>query len=128
MTHTIPGTLPKRFLDLAVIYPSEEEKGKWVAHSILTDQIGVGDCVLEAFVELRRAIKALLEAAQQDADIQVFRLAPDNVRQRLLNAAKLPDEIIEIADMQLAGRFDVKLAKPWKPRARTLSAAIPVYA
>jgi len=93
----------------------------------MTDQIGVGECVLDAFVELRKAVHALLYAAREDPSIQVLRSAPREIQEKLIHAKKLPDEIVEIADMQLMGRFRARLDKPWKPRAETLSASIPIY-
>jgi len=125
-----PGGLPKQFLDICVIYPSPNEKDKWVAHGIETDQIGVGDCVLNAYVDLCRAVRALVKAAAEDSSIQVFTPAPASVRKRLMHARKLPDQIVEIAEMQLSGQFRAILEEPWKPpvKAQTLSASIPVYA
>ena len=126
MSRATARSLPNQFLDVAVIYPSEDEEGMWVAHSLLTDQIGMGTCVLDAFVELRKAIAALLELAKSDPSVAVFRPAPPEVQERLRRAKKLPDEIVEIADMQMEGRFPVRLEKPWTPSARTLSVSIPV--
>jgi|WetSurMetagenome_2_1015567.scaffolds.fasta_scaffold96242_2 hypothetical protein len=120
--------LPKLFLDVCVIYPSQHDKGMWVAHSINTDQLGVGDCVLDAYVELRRAVTALLAAAQDDPSIQVFRRAPQEVCDRLLTAKELPKEIQEIADMQMTGSFSATLDRPWHPSDKCLTASVPVYA
>jgi len=96
---------PKRdlagFYDTCVIYQDGHE---WVAHSIMTDQIGVGDSVLDAYVALRRALTALLEAASDDPAITVFSLAPPAVRQRALKAKPLPRELLEIAEMRLGGK------------------------
>jgi hypothetical protein len=124
----IARELPRLFLDVCVIYPSPEEKGMWVAHSIQTDQIGVGDCVLNAYVELVRAVNVLLVAAEEDPTIQVFGRAPEDVCKRLLTAKELPREILEIAEMQLTGRFPVTLERSWKPPAESLSAPVRVYA
>jgi hypothetical protein len=124
MSRVAPPGSRGGFCDVAVIYPSTHDKGKWVAHSLITDQIGVGDSVLDAFVDLRRALRTLLDAAHEDSSIEVFRAAPEEIRKKLLHAKKLPAEIIEIADMQVTGTYDVSLAKPWKPTSRTLSAPL----
>ena len=127
MPETRTRFLQRQFLDIAVMYPSPNEKGKWVAHSIETDQIGVGECVLEAYVELCRAVRALLNAADRDPSIQVLSPAPENIRRMLMTAKKLPDEIAEIAALQLSGRFPATLDKPWNPpQLRALSAPVMV--
>ena len=118
--------LPRQFVDVAVIYPSPNEKGKWVAHSIETDQIGVGECVLDAYVELRRAVTALLNAAVRDPSIRVLNRAPESVCNRLMTARKLPDEIVEIAELRLNGRFSATLDTPWTPGVKALSAPLAV--
>jgi hypothetical protein len=126
MTRAAARSLQRQFLDVAVIYPSPNEKGKWVAHSIETDQIGVGECVLDAYVELLRAVRALLSAAERDSSIQVLRRAPDEVCAMLMTARKLPDEIVEIAALQVDGQFAATLDTPWTPAVKALSAPVTV--
>ena len=89
--------------DVWVLYPSKTDKGRYVAHSLRTDQIGVGDCIVDAYCELVKAIHALLQEAQRDATIDIYQDAPDDIWAMLNDARKLPDEIAEIAALRLAG-------------------------
>ena len=95
---------PERFSDEWVIYPSELETGRYVAHSLRTDQVGVGKCVLDAYIELARCIRSVLREATRDKRIQVYQPAPQEVWEKLRHAVHLPKEIEEIAAMKLAGR------------------------
>ena len=125
----IPVTrLRRQFLDTAVIYPSPQTKGRWIAHSINTDQIGVGDCVLDAYIELTKAVTALLEAANNDPSIEVIRRAPDNICEKLRTAKSLPKEILEIAALKLTGQFPVTPGKPWSTKEHPLAAPVVVPA
>lgn len=53
---------PERLRDTCVIYYSREDKC-WVAHSVRTDQIGMGDCVVHALADLMRAVEQVLRIA-----------------------------------------------------------------
>ena len=64
-----------------VVYASLEDGG-FVAHGLCTDQVGVGDSPEEAARDYARAAIALLELAEEEPDIQVFRDAPAEVQQR----------------------------------------------
>lgn len=124
MTRSLVPELRRQFVDVAVIYPSPQTKGRWIAHSINTDQIGVGDCVLDAYIELVRALTALLTAANTDPSIEVLRRAPDDICEKLKTAKALPKEILEIATLRLTGRFPVTLDRPWSTREHAF--AVPV--
>ncbi len=76
--------VPDRFIDAWVFYLSEDEKGMWVAHSLNTDQIGMGKCVLDAYLALYKATQSLLAAASKDARINLFSRAPEEVCCRAL--------------------------------------------
>ena len=107
-----------RLRDVWVIYPSANEPGKFVAHSLYTDQIGVAECVLNAYVELCRAVQTLLCEARRDARVKVFQPAPDEVWRMLEEARPLPREIAEFAHRMLHGRRPPRVAIPAvrKPR------------
>jgi len=79
-----------------VIYYSRKDKC-WVAHSLDLDQIGTGDCVLDALVGLLRAVDHVYHYAQKDPSLCVYRDAPDSVWDMFKTAQQLPGEIFEIA-------------------------------
>jgi hypothetical protein len=87
--------------DVWLIYPSGHERGKCVAHSLYTDQIGVGDSVLDAYIELFRAVRALLAETRRDERVKVFQPAPERVWRMLERAEPLPKEIVQIAHRML---------------------------
>ena len=115
--------LPDRFIDTWVLYLSEDEEGMWVAHSLNTDQVGMGKCALDAYVALYKAMESLLEAASKDARIDLFSRAPEEVCRRARHARPLPKEIVDIAQMRLRGqRPRRRVGAPYGGRCRTLSA------
>ncbi|MBI5724645.1 MAG: hypothetical protein HZA50_11840 [Planctomycetes bacterium] len=94
-------TQPKHS-DIWVIYPSEDSVGKaWVAHSLTTDQIGMGDCVVEALVELKASIRCLLEEAAKDSRVQVISLAPLEFWKKTEGAKKLDPMFVRDAEKLL---------------------------
>ncbi len=97
--------LPRQFVDICVIYASERDKGKWVAHSLETDQIGVGDCIVDALADLLKAIRQILDLADQEGDIAVFREAPARIKRMAETAQPLPREIYEIAHKRVHGEW-----------------------
>ena len=89
--------------DIWIIYPSMEERGMFVAHSLRTDQIGMGPCVLDAYVNLALAMRALTKALREDPSLDILREAPPEVWGMLVDAEKLPDEIVHRAEKRLSG-------------------------
>ncbi len=121
--------LPKHFVDVWLLYLSDDEKGMWVAHSLNTDQVGMGKCALDAYIALYRAMQSLLEAASKDARINLFSRAPDEVRQRAKYARPLPKEIVEIAQMRLRGqRPRQRVGEPYGGRCKNLSTQVELAA
>jgi hypothetical protein len=94
----------KSFTEMCVIYESEEDKG-WVAHGLRTDQIGCGDCVVDALVAYVRAVDNLLKVAGEEKDVQILREAPPEVQARQRTATPLPKEIYEIAHKRVRGTW-----------------------
>ncbi len=92
------------FRETFVIYESAED-GCWVAHGVSTDQIGTGDCIVEAIVGYMRAIEHVIQIAAEGKDIAIRRLAPPEVRAMAKNAPSLPKEIYEIAHKQVYGKW-----------------------
>lgn len=99
------STGAKTFVDIVdvwVIYPSSEDRDMWVAHSLNTDQLALGRCKLEAYVELKHVIKALLDAADTDPSLRVISPAPKEVRDMLKTAKPMPQELLDRAEELLA--------------------------
>lgn len=65
--------------DTIVVYPSEDGV-HYVAHSLRTDQIGVGETFTEAVAELSRAYVALWEAHARDPSVVIERPAPPEIQ------------------------------------------------
>jgi len=92
------GNEPDLSSDIWLFYPSDDDPGMWVGHSILTDQIGMGESVLEAYIVLKRVIRALLEEAKANPGTRVFSPAPKEVIGRLQRSRPLPKSITERAE------------------------------
>ncbi len=121
--------LPDQFIDSWVLYLSDDEEGMWVAHSLNTDQVGMGTCALDAYVALYKAMQSLLEAASKDPRINLFRRAPDAICERVRHARPVPKEIVEIAQMRLRGRHPRRrVSAPYGGRCRNLSAQVELVA
>ncbi|MBM4023850.1 MAG: hypothetical protein FJ280_00360 [Planctomycetes bacterium] len=84
------------FVDTCLIYFDSADK-TWIAHSLETDQVGVGDCVVDALVDLMTGTRNLLELARRDKTIAVFRKAPREIVSRAKKAKPLPDVVFQIA-------------------------------
>ncbi len=63
--------------DKFVVYKSE---GRFVAHSLYTDQIGIGESVESAIYELILSLFALLEEHKRDSNVQIRCNAPEDVQ------------------------------------------------
>lgn len=84
------------FMDTFAIYYSREN-GYWIAHSLRTDRVGKGDCIVNALVDGLRAVKQVVDQTRRKRGTQVFRPAPDDVQEIAQTAEKLPDEIYQRA-------------------------------
>jgi hypothetical protein len=99
-------TMPIReelFADVWLIYESDEDPGMWVAHSLKTDQIAMGDCVLQAYVIMKRVMRAYWSALAEDPGIQVER-APKAIWDKLKNAKPLEKTLLDRSDELLSRR------------------------
>ncbi len=94
----------KPFTDECVIYFYQPDKC-WVAHSLKTDQIGTGECVVDSLADLILAVNQCVEAANEDPTIGLFRDAPDSIKKKVANAEMLPLEIYEIAYKKVHGTW-----------------------
>ena len=88
--------------DKCVVYWSRQDS-MWVSHSLRTDQIGVGGCVLDALVDLMKGVNSLLAIAAEDETVKVLREAPARIQNLAKNAEPLPKELYEIAYRKVHG-------------------------
>lgn len=105
------------FTDECLLYYSRSDQC-WIGHSLRTDQIGTGDCVLDSLADLMSGIKKLLELAAEDETITIYREAPASIKKRAEKATLLPEEIFEIAYKKVYGDWpggDVHADFPHKP-------------
>ena len=119
--------VPKHFVDLCLIYQDEDVPGQWIGHSLNTDHVAVGDCVLDAYMALERVLHALWQEANADPRVRLFSRAPQAVRDRLKHARPLPKELLEIAELKRSGRRVPKQKQdPYGGRVRNLQAGLEV--
>jgi len=90
--------------DTCIIYRSVED-GCWIAHGLHTDQIGTGDCVVDALVDFMKTLDQIARVAATEKDVELYRPAPPEIQARAKNAKKLPAEICEIAHKTLYGKW-----------------------
>ncbi len=99
-----------RFLDVFVVYKSEHEDGQFVAHSVKTDQIGMGGTVDEALYELFAALAVLVEEAKDHpGEVVIWQPAPPDIINKMLTAERLPDAILN----RVRSRFRARLSTEW---------------
>lgn len=107
----------KKLMETCLIYESRKDKC-WIAHSLRTDQIGTGQDIIDALSDLLCAVDQLLELAQEEPDIEVFRPAPASIQNKAAAARRLPNEIYEIAHRKARGDwpFDIEITIPKRGR------------
>ncbi|MCY2928805.1 MAG: hypothetical protein NTV86_04800 [Planctomycetota bacterium] len=94
--------------DVWIIYKSvEDDAGRWVAHSLKTDQIAMGDSVLQAYVVMKRVMRAFWESVGED-DTIVYSPAPKEIHDRLRRARPIPNALLVRAEELLARRSERK--------------------
>ena len=86
----------------SVIYYSKEDSC-WIAHSLITDQIGTGNSITESLADLMRTIQQILAIAINDRDVEVLRSAPAEIQDIAKRAKHLPGEIYEVAYKMVHG-------------------------
>lgn len=90
--------------DIAVIYHSQEDEG-WIAHSIHTDQVGIGNTPTNALAELIRLVDKLLALASADDSVAFLRKAPDEVIEHVKQSKPFPIEWFEVAHKKARGEW-----------------------
>jgi hypothetical protein len=112
------------FVDTWVFYRSDTT-GRWVAHSLNTDHLGMGPSVFEAYVALAKVLTTLLAEHRANPKIRIISPAPKDISDLAKHARRLPKEIVEVAEMKLRGeRLRRTPRPPYKGRARRLSATV----
>ena len=112
------------FVDTWVFY-HDGDSDRWVAHSLNTDQVGMGPSVFKAYVVLAKVIRSLLSEYRQNPKIRLLRLAPKEILDLVKNARPLPKEIAEVAEMKLRGDRPRHTPRPpYNGRARWLKTAV----
>lgn len=103
-------TKAESLADECVIYWSPSDDC-WIAHSLHTDQIGMGDNILDALTDMLRAVRQVISLASHDASIEIRREAPARIHKLVQNAATLPKPVYEIA-LEMAEGHWPKYMKP----------------
>jgi len=98
----------KRFADVFAIFYSKADKC-WIAHSLRTDQFGMGDCVVDALADGMKAVDQVVELAKRRRGIQVFQDAPEEIHEIARKSIRLPTELFEIAHKKLYGDWPAAL-------------------
>ncbi|MFA5422516.1 MAG: hypothetical protein WC374_01490 [Phycisphaerae bacterium] len=111
--------------DECVIYYSPEDTS-WIAHSLNTDQIGFGDCVVDAIVDLMVGVSNLLELAEKK-DVAVIVQAPEEIQRLRDSAKRLPNSITQIAKE----KFYHQLSSEWSfqfrvPQSDCVTTSLPL--
>jgi hypothetical protein len=101
--------------DTLVIYRSQED-GCWIAHSLRTDQVGVGDRIVVALADAIKAVHQVSDLAAGDSTIRLRREAPPDVQEMARRAKPLPREIYEIAHKMVHGQWPEYLHTDIKPQ------------
>ncbi len=109
--------------ETCVIYKSLED-ACWVAHGLRTDQIGMGDSIVEALADFMRAIDQVRKVAAQGRNVALYRPAPAEIRAKAKTARPLPREIYEIAHKKVYGKWPADLPVTVKPRSRQTFKAV----
>jgi len=89
----MPGKRRKRgVLNLNfLIYPCEENPGRFVAHCLELDIVAVEDTIDEAIILLKNLVEDLLESAAKEGTLdKVFRAAPRKYWKMLARAKPYP--------------------------------------
>jgi hypothetical protein len=110
----------KHQADSVVIYFSTEDDC-WVAHSLRTDQIGVGERIVDALANVLKGIYLIQEEALKDGSLAVYREAPKEIQALAKRAKNLPNEIFDVAHMMVHGEWP-KDWNPPEPKAGKLTA------
>jgi len=88
----------------SVIYFSKEDDC-WIAHSLHTDQMGYGDCIVDALADLFVALRQIVTAQSSDKTIEIFCEAPLHIQNIKQVAKELPECFYQIACDRADGKW-----------------------
>ena len=109
----------KGFNDCIAIY---KEDGRWIAHSIETDQIGVDKDMVLALADLIKTVKTVLAMSEKDKTIAYLRKAPQDIIDKVNSATPLPKSIFEAACEIEKGEWHKKdVSVSFKPLKKSFS-------
>ena len=97
-----------------LIYYSKTEN-LWIAHGLRTDQIGVGDCVLDAYVDYLHGMIDLVDLSKEVDHIEIFRTPPKKILKKAEKAQLLPRELYDVAYKRVHGDWPQDLKVTTKP-------------
>lgn len=92
------------FTDTIFLYWSDDDDA-YVGHSLSTDQVGVGDRLVDALAETIRMIEHARAMHREDPEIELFCSAPVEVVELAKQSKELPKEIYEIAHKMVHGKW-----------------------
>ena len=111
-----------------MIYWSKQDEC-WVAHSLRTDQIGLGQGPVYALADMIKAVDQVMDVAAEDASITPWREAPARVQNMVEKADVLPREMYEVAHRMALGEWpkhlDIVDVKPPTRRRFTVEEPAP---
>lgn len=84
-------------IDYACLVYNSSADGCWIAHSLKTDQIGTGECVINALADMIKAVNQVHELAKKGSDIAFYQPPPKSILSKMKKARELPIQFIEIA-------------------------------
>ena len=90
------------FNDTCIMYFSKVDN-TWIAHSLHTDQIGTGNNLLDALIDIMIGLNDLIALKNKDKSILLFREAPEKIQKLDQKAKHLPEEISRIAFRKIHG-------------------------
>lgn len=94
--------------DTLVIYYSDEDRC-WVAHSLHTDQIGMGERIIDALADALTAIEQVRKVAREDPSVNMWCEAPPEIKALANDAKVLPRELYEIAYKMAHGMWPAEI-------------------
>ena len=96
--------MQKRLQEDCVLYYSTEDHC-WIAHGLTTDQVGTGDCLVDALADFIKAFDQIVALAKREGDIDILRNAPPATQLQQASAQSLPREFYEIAHKKARGTW-----------------------
>lgn len=105
--------------DRFVVYRCPDEPDKYIAHSLETDQIGIGEAIEEAVLDLIQVLRALFKHSDDP-----WRQAPKRILDLYNDAEALPEIIWEEIKRRSEGNDEAELgsrAERFEPLSKPVS-------